>query len=120
MALGAALSLGACTDDGASADGDTEGSDDTSGMDETGGECTPDDAMIAALDESACTPDANDYQPTVNCQTMAAGRTSATITVNVRGDRKREANERLSLLVGGILGLRLADPVAIGTIVNDD
>lgn len=60
--LVSALSLGACTDDGSGMD---EGSADTGSMDD-GGECTPADAEIAALDESACTPAADDYQPTVN------------------------------------------------------
>jgi len=62
----------------------------------------------------------SDYQPTVNCQTLSAGRTSVTVTVTVRGDRRREADERLSLLVAGVPGLRLADPIGIGTILNDD
>jgi hypothetical protein len=68
-ALLMALSLGACTDDSGEDGGDTEGNDDegdTDSMDETGGDCTPDDAEIPALDESACTPDASDYTPTVN------------------------------------------------------
>ncbi|HEU5108528.1 MAG TPA: endonuclease, partial [Micromonosporaceae bacterium] len=62
----------------------------------------------------------SDYAPTVNCQTLAAGRTSVTVTVTVKGDRKREANERLTLLVAGLPGLRLTDPVGTGTILNDD
>ena len=48
------------------------------------------------------------------------GRPSITFTVNVRGDRRREADERFALLVAGVPGLRLADPLAIGTILNDD
>lgn len=66
LVIATAVSLGACTDDSGEDGGDTEGSDETSGMDETGGDCTPSDAEFPTLDESACTPDANDYQPTVN------------------------------------------------------
>jgi hypothetical protein len=62
----------------------------------------------------------SDYEPTVECQTLAAGQTTATVTVTVRGDRRREADERLALVVAGVPGLRLADPLAIGTITNDD
>lgn len=62
----------------------------------------------------------SDYDPLVACRTVAAGQTTTTFTVNVRGDRRREADERLTLVVAGLPGLRLTDPVAIGTIRNDD
>jgi hypothetical protein len=62
----------------------------------------------------------SDYDPLVGCRTLAAGRTSVPVTVRVKGDTRREADETLSLLVGGLPGLRLADPIAIGTIVDDD
>ena len=51
---------------------------------------------------------------------LAAGQTSVAFPVSVRGDRKREADEKLTLLVAGVPGLRLADPLAAGTITNDD
>ena len=38
--------------------------------------------------------------------------------MTVRGDRRREADERLALVVAGLPGLRLADPLAIGTITQ--
>ena len=62
----------------------------------------------------------SDYDPLVSCRTVAAGQTTTTFTVNVRGDRRPEADERLTLLVAGVPGLRLADPLAIGTILDDD
>ncbi len=62
----------------------------------------------------------SDYDPLVSCRTVAAGQTTTTFTVNVRGDTRPEADERLTLLVAGVPGLRLADPLAIGTILNDD
>jgi predicted extracellular nuclease len=61
-----------------------------------------------------------DYDPYVGCRTLAAGQTSLTFPVSVRGDRKVEADEKLTLLVAGVPGLRLADPTAVGTIANDD
>ncbi len=61
-----------------------------------------------------------DYTPLIRCGTIAAGQTATTFTVLVNGDRTKEADEKLTLLVAGIPGLRQADPIAIGTILNDD
>ncbi|MFJ6152097.1 lamin tail domain-containing protein [Micromonospora profundi] len=62
----------------------------------------------------------SDFDPYVGCRTLAAGQTSVAFPVTVRGDRKRESDEKLTLLVAGVPGLRLADPLAVGTITNDD
>jgi hypothetical protein len=62
----------------------------------------------------------SDFLPLVECHTLPAGQTSLTFTVTVRGDRRREPDERLLLAVIGGPWLTLADPVATGTIANDD
>ncbi|MFI6271254.1 lamin tail domain-containing protein [Micromonospora zamorensis] len=62
----------------------------------------------------------SDFDPYAGCKVLAAGQTSVAFPVSVRGDRKREADEKLTLLVAGVPGLRLADPLAVGTITNDD
>ncbi|MEU4472223.1 lamin tail domain-containing protein [Micromonospora sp. NPDC023888] len=62
----------------------------------------------------------SDFDPYAGCKVLAAGQTSVAFPVAVRGDRKREADEKLTLLVAGVPGLRLADPLAVGTITNDD
>jgi hypothetical protein len=62
----------------------------------------------------------SDYDPYVGCVTLAAGQISATFTVSVVGDRRAEPDEKLAFLVAGVPGLRLADPLAYGTIANDD
>jgi hypothetical protein len=66
----------------------------------------------------------SDYRPVVGCRLLAAGQTSVGFPVAVRGDRRREATERLSFVVGPLElpghELRLLDPLATGTIVNDD
>ncbi|WP_410814431.1 lamin tail domain-containing protein [Micromonospora sp. 067-2] len=62
----------------------------------------------------------SDFDPYAGCKVLAAGQTSVTFPVTVRGDRKRESDEKLTLLVAGVPGLRLADPLATGTITNDD
>lgn len=62
----------------------------------------------------------SDFDPYAGCKVLAAGQTSVAFPVTVRGDRKRESDEKLTLLVAGVPGLRLADPLAVGTITNDD
>jgi predicted extracellular nuclease len=62
----------------------------------------------------------SDYDTLVRCTVMPAGATTATFTVSVNGDRKREANEKLALVVGSLPGQWSSDPIAYGTIVNDD
>jgi hypothetical protein len=61
-----------------------------------------------------------DFDTVVPCTTLAAGRTAVDLAVPVRGDKKREPNETFGVLVVANGGIRLADPLAIGTIVNDD
>ncbi|SCF36981.1 lamin tail domain-containing protein [Micromonospora mirobrigensis] len=61
-----------------------------------------------------------DYDAYVGCRTLAAGQTSLTFPVTVRGDRRVEPDEKLTLLVAGVPGLLLTDPLAVGTIANDD
>jgi uncharacterized protein len=64
--------------------------------------------------------DPQDYTGLAQCNTLAAGATSLTFTVAVRGEKKKEPDEQFALIVVGSPYVRLADPLAIGTIVNDD
>ncbi|MFI7428381.1 lamin tail domain-containing protein [Micromonospora sp. NPDC049836] len=77
-------------------------------------------ALICATTYGTTAQAGSDYDPYVGCKTLAAGQTSLTFPVTVRGDRKREADEQLKLYVAGVPGLRLADVVGVGTIRNDD
>ena len=43
-----------------------------------------------------------------------------TITIKVKGDRKREPNETLFVEFFNAVNASMADPVATGTILNDD
>ncbi|GIF70682.1 lamin tail domain-containing protein [Asanoa siamensis] len=61
-----------------------------------------------------------DYDPVIGCRTLPAGATSTTVDVTIKGDRQREQNETLTLVVAGIPGLVLTDPIGLGTIRNDD
>ncbi|MEV0942538.1 lamin tail domain-containing protein [Micromonospora wenchangensis] len=61
-----------------------------------------------------------DFEPYVGCRTLPAGQTSLAFPVTVRGDRKREADEKIAFAVAGPLNLRYADLLATGTITDDD
>jgi probable HAF family extracellular repeat protein len=61
-----------------------------------------------------------DYQATSGTVTFAAGQTSATISVMVNGDRKRESDESFFLTLTGAQGAVIADNRGVGMIRNDD
>jgi predicted extracellular nuclease len=61
-----------------------------------------------------------DFDPYLGCMVVAAGETAVTFPVRVRGDRWREPDETLGLVIAGPAGVRLADATATGTIKNDD
>ncbi|MBS7789777.1 cellulase family glycosylhydrolase [Roseococcus sp. SDR] len=62
----------------------------------------------------------SDYTAKTGSLTFAAGETSKTITVAVRGDTAVEANETLNLTLSGAQGASIGDGAAVGTIRNDD
>ncbi|GAB2610618.1 hypothetical protein Aab01nite_24940 [Paractinoplanes abujensis] len=61
-----------------------------------------------------------DYEPYLGCRTIAAGATRVDFAVQVRGDRLRERDERLTLEVTALSAVRLVDGRGAGTILNDD
>jgi predicted extracellular nuclease len=77
-------------------------------------------AVICAATIGLTAVDGADYKGLAQCQTLVAGTTTITYTVQVKGDNRREADETFALLVLAVPFVRLVDPVAIGTIVNDD
>lgn len=52
--------------------------------------------------------------------TFYRGQQTKTVSVTVRGDRTRELDEQFTLWLSSPVGLFLADPMGVGTIVNDD
>jgi hypothetical protein len=62
----------------------------------------------------------SDYTATSGTLTFAAGETSKTISVAVKGDTVVEADEALALTLSSATGATIADGSAIGTIGNDD
>jgi hypothetical protein len=61
-----------------------------------------------------------DYAATSGTLTFAAGETSKTITVDVNGDTKFEANETFFVNLSNPMGATIADGQGQGTINNDD
>ena len=62
----------------------------------------------------------SDYTAASGTLTFAAGETSKTVTVAVRGDTAVEANETLSLTLSNAAGASIGTGTGTGTIRNDD
>ena len=72
------------------------------------------------VDGTATTSD-GDYVARTGTLTFAPGETTKTITVEVRGDSKKEADEYFFLeLFGNSSNSLFANTRGIGTILNDD
>jgi hypothetical protein len=75
---------------------------------------------FSTVDGTATAGD-NDYVAKSGTLTFAAGETSKTITIEVRGDNKREADETFDLdLSGNSSNSLFKKSRGIGTILNDD
>jgi Calx-beta domain len=61
-----------------------------------------------------------DYTATSGTLTFQPGETSRTISVSIKGDRKREANETYLVQLSNSVGATINDGDATGTILNDD
>lgn len=62
----------------------------------------------------------SDYNATSGSVRIRAGRTSATVSVAVRGDRTVEADETFFVNITSVTGTSIIDGQGIGTILNDD
>jgi hypothetical protein len=61
-----------------------------------------------------------DYTATSGTMTFQPGQTSRTISVSIKGDRKREADETFSVQLSNAVGATIEDGSATVTILNDD
>ena len=61
-----------------------------------------------------------DYNAASGTLTFQPGETSRTISIAIKGDRKREANETFSVQLSNAVGATIDDGVATVTILNDD
>ncbi|HZL87876.1 MAG TPA: Calx-beta domain-containing protein [Pirellulaceae bacterium] len=62
----------------------------------------------------------SDYTATSGTLTFQPGETSHTISIAIKGDRKREPNETFSVQLSNAGGATIEDAVATATILNDD
>jgi hypothetical protein len=62
----------------------------------------------------------SDYSATSGTLTFQPGQTSRTISVSIKGDRKREPNETFTVQLSNAVGATISDGVATATILNDD
>jgi hypothetical protein len=62
----------------------------------------------------------SDYNATSGTLTFQPGETSRTISVSIKGDRNREADETFSVELSNAVGATIADGVATVTILNED
>ena len=61
-----------------------------------------------------------DYAATSGTLTFEPGQTSRTISIAIKGDRKREANETFSVQLSNAVGAAIDDAVATVNILNND
>jgi len=84
---------------------------------------TPYDASVtvrfATSDGTAKTSD-NDYFASSGSLTFAPGQTQKTVTIKVRGDRRKESNETFFVNLSEAKNSLILKSRGIGTIVNDD
>ncbi|WP_018348053.1 lamin tail domain-containing protein [Longispora albida] len=78
------------------------------------------DMTVCAVFVDGTTSWGSDHQSLLSCSTLTAGATSLTFTVNVKGDKRKEADEWMLAIVVGDLRLRYDRMIAVGTILNDD
>jgi hypothetical protein len=62
----------------------------------------------------------SDYSSASGTLTFQPGQTSRTISVAIKGERKREPNETFSVKLSTAVGAIISDGVATATILNDD
>jgi ribosomal protein L35AE/L33A/disulfide oxidoreductase YuzD len=72
----------------------------------------------ASADGSATAPD--DYTAVTGSLTFAAGETTKTVTVNVKGDTTNEPDETLTLNLSGPVNATILDGQGLGRITDDD
>ena len=61
-----------------------------------------------------------DYTAASGALAFSAGQTAKTVSVTVKGDKKRESDETFYVTLSGAGGAHLADGQGMGVIRNDD
>ena len=78
------------------------------------------DAVVCAAPLGGTALPFLDYRVTVACGTIPAGGTALDLAIPVRGDRRPEPDETFRLVALATGGIRIHNPVATVTIVDDD
>lgn len=78
------------------------------------------DSTVLVKTDSVTASSSSDYTSVSTRVTIKAGTTSKTVTVIVKGDKKKEADETFQVLLSKPSRITVADGVGIGTILNDD
>jgi hypothetical protein len=73
-----------------------------------------------ATADGTATGASNDYAAASGTLTFAPGETTKTITIAVKGDRKKEADETFFVNLAGATNALIEDGQGIGTILDDD
>jgi hypothetical protein len=77
-------------------------------------------SVAYATTDSTATVSNGDFTPVSGTLTFAAGETSKTLSVPVRGDNVNESNEQFRLVLADAVNATLAKPIGTATIINDD
>lgn len=78
------------------------------------------DTLVCLLTVPVTASVGSDFDLALACGELAAGSTSVDLSVQVRGDRRREPDERFAVVALTGPGITVPDPIAFGTILNDD
>jgi chitinase len=84
----------------------------------SGASDAPVTVQYSTLDNTAIA--GSDYVAAAGSLTFAPGETNKSIAVAVLGDQEVEANETFAMGLQAAAGAVIADPLGVGTIVNDD
>jgi predicted extracellular nuclease len=76
-------------------------------------------ALVCGVTIELTAADPSDYSGVSSCLLIQPGTTSLTFTATVKGDKRKEPDETFALVVLAPF-VNLADPIAIGTIRDDD
>jgi probable HAF family extracellular repeat protein len=78
------------------------------------------DVTVAYSTTNGTATAGSDYDAAAGTLTIPAGQTLRTISVNIKGDRKREPDETFFMNLADPTGATLVDGQAVGTLRNDD
>jgi hypothetical protein len=73
-----------------------------------------------ATADGTATEAGNDYIAKSGTKRIRRGETTTTVKIKIRGDKIAEADEAFTVNLTNAVGVGIADPQGVGTIINDD